>query len=150
MYYSAGINMSPDYQRDLVWSDEDRQALISSIMANVDIGKFVVSKKPYSEWTELGYGLEIIDGKQRLDTLVRFYQDEFKWESPKGPRLFSELQPLERSQIESHPIPYAELDDATEEQILRIFLMVNTHGHVVEKAHLDRVRDRYDEVLKIK
>ena len=39
-YYSFGVNMNPDYQRDYVWKLEDKQLLIDSIFNNIEIGKF--------------------------------------------------------------------------------------------------------------
>jgi hypothetical protein len=69
MFYSFGINMDPDYQRGLVWTLEDKQALIESIFDDVDIGKFVFAQRPF-EANAPGY--EIIDGKQRLSALIDF------------------------------------------------------------------------------
>jgi hypothetical protein len=48
MFYSFGIEMDPDYQRGLVWTLEDKQALIESIFEDVDIGKFVSRSGPSS------------------------------------------------------------------------------------------------------
>ena len=34
-YYNFGINMNPDYQRDYVWTMEDKLLLIDSIFNNI-------------------------------------------------------------------------------------------------------------------
>lgn len=52
--YSAGVDFNPDYQRDLVWTLEQKQELIHSIFNHVDIGKFTFMQ-PYL--TEHAYKL---------------------------------------------------------------------------------------------
>jgi hypothetical protein len=45
-YYFLGIIMNPDYQRDLVWNEDQEQSLLHSIFNNIDIGKFAFISLP--------------------------------------------------------------------------------------------------------
>jgi len=54
---------------------EDEQKLIESVFNRVDIGKFVFIHLGYH--SDIMY--EILDGKQRLTALYRFYTDQFTY-----------------------------------------------------------------------
>ena len=73
-YYHSGINMNPDYQRDYVWETEDKELLIDSIFNNIGIGKIVLVRLLNGE-----YGHEILDGKQRLNAIIEFYENRFPY-----------------------------------------------------------------------
>ena len=71
--------MNPDYQRDYVWELSDKQLLIDSIFNNIDIGKFAFIHLDYKTWNKTGYAYEILDGKQRLKTIIDFYENRFSY-----------------------------------------------------------------------
>lgn len=62
----------PDYQRQEVWDIKQRSRFIESVFLGVPIMPFLVSFIPKTGL------LEIIDGSQRIRTLVRYVNDEFK------------------------------------------------------------------------
>jgi len=62
----------PDYQRQEVWDDKQRSRFIESVFLGVPIMPFLVSFVP-----KTGV-LEIIDGSQRIRTLVRYLNDDLK------------------------------------------------------------------------
>jgi len=60
----------PEYQREFVWDNKRKSRFIESVLLGVPLTPFLVS--------EDGKGrLEIIDGSQRIRTLISFYNDEF-------------------------------------------------------------------------
>jgi len=63
----------PDYQRELVWSDSQQSRFIESIFLNLPVPYIYVSDVIDGE--DEGR-LEIVDGSQRVRTLVRFMSDE--------------------------------------------------------------------------
>lgn len=70
-YISKDI-IVPDYQRQEVWDIKQRSRFIESVFLGVPIMPFLVSFIPKTGL------LEIIDGSQRIRTLVRYVNDEFK------------------------------------------------------------------------
>ncbi|MFD0616008.1 DUF262 domain-containing protein [Paenibacillus sp. GCM10027629] len=134
--YNFGMNLDPDYQRDYVWELEDKVRLIDSVFSNVDIGKFSVIQRDPKTWVRSGQGYEIIDGKQRLMTLMAYYEDRFAWNGKK----YSDLTSREQNHFMNYPIVFAEVKDMTREQTLRYFLMLNTVGKTMDAEHIDRVR----------
>jgi hypothetical protein len=139
---SFGVDFNPSYQRGLVWSNEDEEKLIESIFARVDIGKFVFIHLGYS--SDIMY--EVLDGKQRLTTLYRYFTDEFKY---KG-YYYSEL-PLKYKHIfggTAVAVAVTNKESLKEEDILNYFLRLNTTGKPMDIEHLNKIRDRYENIIK--
>jgi len=142
--YYFGVNMNPDYQRDLVWELKDKVKLIDSIFHNVDIGKFVFRSLEYKESyekNEKGYTYEIIDGKQRLTAIKEFYEDRFKY---KG-RTFSELNLRDKAHFDTYSISCAEVKGATDQQIYKLFVRLNTGGKAVSEEQINKVKNLIKE-----
>jgi hypothetical protein len=138
MYYGsyAGIDLNPDYQRGLVWTLEDKVSLIDSIFNNIEIGKFVLIHMPYSV---RGKSYTILDGKQRLTTLIEFYEDGFSYRGFK----YSELSRGDQYHFKEFSTSTAKADSnqLTKEMILLYFLRLNTTGKTQTKNHLDHVKE---------
>jgi len=134
--YGEGIDIEPDYQRGNVWGQDQQLALIDSIFDNVEIGKFVIITN-----REANYYYEMLDGKQRLNTLVDFYENRFHW---KG-KYFNELSWRDQGHFENYSISVGYVDNMTQKQKYEYFLKLNTGGKPVSKKHLDKVRKLYNE-----
>lgn len=132
--YHAGVDMSPNYQRELVWTDSQKTALLDSIFNNIEIGKFTFIQKDYYPGRIFYY--EILDGKQRLSTLKDYYEDRFPWRGC----LFSQLSFADAHHFTEFPIIQGEVSDITEQQILRLFIKMNTSGTPVSQEHLDKIK----------
>lgn len=59
------INISPDYQRKFRWEDDRQSLLIESIFLGIPVPSLFMATNNDSTW-------EVIDGLQRLSTLIRF------------------------------------------------------------------------------
>lgn len=59
------VDISPDYQRKFRWKDEQQSLLIESIFLGIPVPSLFMATNSNSTW-------EVIDGLQRLSTLVRF------------------------------------------------------------------------------
>lgn len=129
----AGIDTEPDYQRDLVWELKDKEALIDSIFQKIDIGKFTFIKRPYKKNQK---GCEVLDGKQRLNTIVEFYEDRFTY---KG-KTFTELHWFDQHTFTNCPISIGETDPMTDKEKYEYFLRLNTGGKPQDQKHIEHVR----------
>ncbi|MFJ8528643.1 DUF262 domain-containing protein [Bacillus sp. NPDC094106] len=138
--YHLGIDTSPFYQRDYVWSQEDKEALIDSIFNHVELGKFVLIFRGYE-----GDIYEILDGKQRLSALQEFFEDRFPY---KG-KYFSQLTQRDQNHFANYSISLAESqNELTEKQKLKYFIRLNTTGRVMDKNHLKKVKKMYHDTNK--
>lgn len=135
-----GLNDSPTYQRSYVWTDEDRERLLSSIFAGLDIGKFVFV---IYDWPE--NRLEVLDGKQRLTTLIDFWESRFPYKGV----YYHELFWRDRIVFHQHSVQWIEVNGSkcTESELLRLFLAVNAGGVPQSDEHIAHVRKLYDEAV---
>ena len=135
--YHFGIDFNPDYQRDFVWTQSDKEKLIDSIFCNIDIGKFCFIKNNYHD----KYLYTVLDGKQRIRAILDYYEGRFPY---KG-KYFNDLSSLDQTHFEHYMISMAEVDNADRKTILKYFLMLNTGGRIMSEEQLKKVRNLYNE-----
>jgi len=61
----------PKYQREFVWNNEKQSRFIESVLLGVPLTPFLVSE-------DENHRLEIIDGSQRIRTLIAFYENKLR------------------------------------------------------------------------
>lgn len=135
MVYHFGVDFSPSYQRDFVWTEEEKVALIDSIYHGVDIGKFVFVHLGYSG----EYGYEVLDGKQRLNALCEFYENRFPYKGV----YFDEMSGADRNHFRGYNVSYAEYHDLTDAQKIKAFILLNTTGVRVATEQLEYAKELY-------
>lgn len=64
------INLRPEYQRRTVWDDAKRSLFIESLLLNVPIPPIFLYEHDLSRY-------EVMDGQQRLNAIVDFYENSF-------------------------------------------------------------------------
>jgi len=139
-----GFDLDPDYQREHIWTEQQKIDLIDSIFRNIDIGKFTIIRRPWGNdphkpATPLLY--EVLDGKQRITAIVDYFLNRFKY---KG-KYFSELCPRDRGHFKHYRISYAECEPLTQEQKYRYFLKLNTCGTPVDPNHIKKVQEMWEK-----
>lgn len=71
MIEDGDINLNPEYQRNYIWDNKKASMLVESIILNVPIPVVYVSQEEDDSWT-------VIDGLQRLNSLKRFFDRDFR------------------------------------------------------------------------
>lgn len=137
------------FQRDYCWTIEDEQSFIESIYNDLDCGSYVVREHSYSQImemidsgeTELGWS-DIIDGKQRLNTIRRFINDEF---TDRDGNYYSDLSVVAQRRFRNRKaLKLVRLGDrSTYEDIIATFLRVNYAGKPMSKEHIEYVQSIY-------
>lgn len=133
------------YQRPLCWSLGDNQLLIDSIYNFVDCGKILIRNRGWKELEELekeGHELawrDIIDGKQRLNAVKTFIDNEYP---DSNGNYFKDLSDQAQNRFTSHQLfSYSELPENTPDDIvLKQFLKLNFAGVLQSKEHLDYIK----------
>lgn len=89
MINSGDIFLNPDYQRNYIWDNKKSSLLIESFLLNVPIPVIYVSEDDDGVWN-------VVDGLQRLETLRRFFANEFRL---RGLEVLKELNGIQYSTI---------------------------------------------------
>lgn len=96
------IVKDPPYQRNGdVWSLEKKQLLIDSIINRYDIPKIYFHKYNREDARRTGKDYAVIDGRQRLETIIKFIDGKF----PLGPDFLY----LEDGKVQASGMNYSEL-----------------------------------------
>jgi len=96
------LNQRPNFQRQYVWPDNFASKLVESVLLNVPIPPCYLSENEERE-------LDVIDGQQRIFSLFRFHENQFKLTKLEvltefnGLRFF-ELPSKEQRKIKTHTL----------------------------------------------
>ncbi len=140
--------LQPDYQRREVWGDAARVMLIDSILNDIPMPKIFVSKAIKDMRTYRS----VIDGQQRIKTILTFLDDGFKLENPyRGPydgKKFSELPDEVRDDVLLYAIDFNEASGLPPEELREVYSRVNKYLVPLNRQEL-RKADFPGEFLKI-
>jgi hypothetical protein len=136
----SGLIDSPEYQRGYVWTDADRARLIKSIFDQSDLGKFILVEH---DWPETR--LEVLDGKQRIKTILDFMDSRFAYEGA----YYHELHWRDRLTFDQTLVQWVEVrrSQVKQSDLLWLFLTVNAGGVPQSDEHIAHVRELYDAAL---
>lgn len=141
-YREGKLEVNRRYQRKLVWTLEEKQKLIDSLLRKYPLPAILLAERQ-----ETVGKFEIIDGLQRLHSIVSFiehayatidgsYFDVQEFASAKRySDLFDvldgvkKISPKEVSVILDYALPMSIMRNATEKEITDVFDRINTYGH---------------------
>ena len=130
--------LTPYFQRRMVWSDKARSYLIDTIIRGLPIPKIymrhILESKTHKSIRE------IVDGQQRIRTVIDFLEDGFKvskvHNAEFGGKYFSELSDDVQKDFLRYEISTDMVLDARDEFILDIFARLNTYTVPLNKQEL--------------
>ena len=70
-FSKLNYNLHPEYQRRITWNTKKRSKLIESLIINIPIPPIFLYEYDYDKY-------EIMDGLQRISTIIDFYDNKFK------------------------------------------------------------------------
>ena len=141
MYKQGQFRVNRRYQRKLVWTLEEKQRLIESVMKEYPIPALILSRTPEGNY-------EIIDGMQRLHTIISYMEQKFPNLDGKYFNAYEHLAArnlLEKRNVEilqdnvisreetenilNYNISISTVDNATPARIDDVFSRINSYGH---------------------
>jgi hypothetical protein len=133
------INLRPEYQRRQVWDKSKQSKFIESLLMNLPVPPIFLFESEYNRY-------EVMDGQQRLSSILAFYQNRLKltglehWRELQG-KQYSDLPPklqrgLDRRRISAVVLqtPLASTRNAELRQI--VFERLNTGGQRLNAQEL--------------
>lgn len=130
----------PKYQRGLVWSLENKQNLIQSIMLGSPIGEFIFAKQEVDEKNDYHVDWTIIDGQQRINALREFVTNQF---NDKDSRYFKDYSYREMTYLVELFSNFTAMyiQDLSEPAQVEVYLAKNTGGVVHSKEELQKAKN---------
>lgn len=124
----------PEYQREFVWKKDRKSKFIESVLLGVPLTPFLVSEDENGR-------LEIIDGSQRIRTLISFYNNEFslikcKKLSEINSAKFRDLPKKLQRHIINRDFRIIVVDNADEKIRQDIFERINTTSEKLTDAEI--------------
>jgi Protein of unknown function DUF262 len=156
--HSAGkYNMEPAYQRRSVWSTEKKSFFIDSVLKNLPIPPIFLRVKLNEDTGRTTY--EVVDGKQRLTSILDFIDNEFSCSSEQDDHIadealagkyFGDLSApalsVYKKQFWTYSIPVEYIDVDDDRVIDSIFDRLNRNGEPLNGQEL-RHSQYYDAPL---
>ena len=126
-----------DYQRNFIWKDRDQCFFIESILIGLPIPFMFFADTPDGR-------IEIIDGAQRTQTLVKFCQNDLELQglqilTKSNGFKFKDLDPAVQRRFLNTNIRVVFLEEGTTEDVRQeIFKRINTSGSRIKPAEARR------------
>lgn len=133
-------------QRSLVWSDFQKQELIYSILYERHIPNITVVYEPMENSSD--DIILIVDGKQRLTTMLDYYHNQFSIELEGKQYYFNELPEDYQTAIKYHYVVanrYTRFDGKlTDDELIEIFDRLNYAGTPMDKEHIKKLKEKLE------
>ncbi len=124
---TGDLVIAPPFQRRLVWKMDQKRELIESILMGIPMPVVYVFEDENGQ-------KQVVDGRQRISTIISFMNNEFKLDKLKmlpsfNGQKFQDLNPLYKSKVERYQIPVYIIEPPTPERVkYDIFDRVNRGG----------------------
>jgi hypothetical protein len=135
------LNLRPEYQRRLVWSQEKKSLFIESLLMNIPVPPVFLYENDLNRY-------EVMDGQQRLNAILEFYENTLElkgletWSVLNG-LTFSKCPPriqrgLDRRRITANVLLAENLQSKEEADFIRrtVFERLNTGGQQLNHQEL--------------
>lgn len=129
------VILDSDFQRENVWAVQQQRELIESILMGLPLPIFYFNQDKSGR-------LIVIDGRQRLNAIFSFLDDEFSLDKLKilddlNKKKFSDLDPIYQSKIEDYQLMAHVIQPMTPDRVkFDIFDRVNRAGTKLNKQEI--------------
>ena len=163
------INLSPVFQRGHVWKISTRKKLVRNIVQGRPIPAIFLYKEPAGT----RYSYNILDGKQRLESIILFVADgraelgipswhryffgdnhrqqaHFSIDLPEGEIAFRDLGDIVVRDFREYAIPTIEIsltDDSSLDEIINLFVDINQEGEAVSRFAVVKAMGKKNALL---
>jgi hypothetical protein len=138
-WHNAGrLEIQPDFQRKEVWSLAAKVMLIDTILRSIPMPKVFVS----SVIKEMQVHRTVIDGQQRISSILAFLRDDFPLTEPYSGeftgRTFSQLPSEVQAAVLQYRIDFNEAMEFSDEELRETYLRLNKYSIALTKQELRR------------
>ncbi|HLE12826.1 MAG: hypothetical protein A2504_00330 [Bdellovibrionales bacterium RIFOXYD12_FULL_39_22] len=136
------LDLSPSYQRKSVWNKSDREFFLDTIINNFPCPPVFIHKDMDPDGNAK---YRVIDGKQRLLTVIMYSQDEFAVSNddeahPLAGKKFSEIDPDFKKAFWNYTFPVELINEDNKEVLKGIFDRLNRNNKALNPQELRKAR----------
>lgn len=139
---SGALEMRPHYQRKLVWKKQHKYAFIETILLNFPFPEIYIASKDVDVLT-LQAKEEIVDGQQRLSTIVDYIKSQGDFQNQTKIPPFDELSLEDKKDFLNYFITVKDLKDIGEAKTKEVFQRINSTDYSLNAN--ERLNARYGE-----
>ena len=126
--YDGRLTIRPAFQREFVYKDEQRDAVIETVMKGYPLNVMY--------WSKTGPDIyEVLDGQQRTISVAQYVVGDFPIKVNGNDKFFHNLTETEQRQILGYELTIY-VCDGTEEEKLEWFKVINIAGEVLTDQEL--------------
>lgn len=126
--YGGMLDIRPPYQREFVYKDAQRAAVIKTVRNNYPLNVMY--------WVDRGDGtFEVMDGQQRTISLGQYAVGNFSFDFGKGPKFFYNLTDDEKNQFLDYEL-FVYVCTGSDSEKLDWFETINLAGEKLSKQEL--------------
>lgn len=124
----------PAFQRQLVWTNTDKEFLIDSVLKEMPFPEIFVAAAPRQQGRTDRQQL-LVDGQQRISTLMDYVGPNPKVLHKSIPK-FPSLSPVERDKFLDYKVAVRDLGTKTDSEIRDIFHRINKTNYVLKSMEV--------------
>lgn len=137
------LNLAPDYQRGRVWTDEQASRFVGFLAEGGDALPIYVQRWPMNRRGDQPVD-EVLDGVQRITSILRFGRGEIPMETSAGERMylsdFSEDDQRHLGGTMGLKLTLQYVQCETRAQVLALYIRLNRGGTPHSDSEIERVK----------
>lgn len=122
--FNGKLNLRPKFQREFIYNEAQRNAVIDSILKNYPLGTMYWSKTNENEY-------EMVDGQQRTISICQYINNEF----PVKNKFFNDLTDEEKHELLEYKLKVYICEGSTADK-LDWFQTINMAGEILNKQEI--------------
>lgn len=141
------LNLNPSFQRGSVWRDPAKSFLIDTILRGMPVPKILFRTKIDRHTQQINR--DVVDGQQRLRAIIAFADNRLVLGPRSGELQGKRYQDLDadmQDEFLSYKLSTEQLVNSSDEDILEIFMRINSYSVVVNPPELRHAK--YDSDFK--
>ncbi|KXX69666.1 DUF262 domain-containing protein [Flammeovirga sp. SJP92] len=119
------LETQPGYQRKLVWKKQHKYAFIETILKNFPFPEVYIASSDI-DIDQMIAKEEIVDGQQRLSTIVEYIKGSGDFKSQNKIPSFNQLTPSEKKEFLNYKVSVKDLKDIDRGIVTEIFQRINS------------------------
>lgn len=126
--YDGRLTIRPSFQREFVYKDKQRNAVIETVLAGYPLNVMYWSKTGDDTY-------EVLDGQQRTISISQYLNKDFAIKINGNDKFYQNLTDTERERIENYELTIY-ICEGTEEEKLEWFRVINIAGETLTPQEL--------------